>query len=102
MSIEKIRDLVKQERMLEEKYRDAERKAAEIIREAKEKATRMLEEASDESYYEDILKQKSKEMEEKKRLIDKDTDEKIKLVAQIAAKNREKTIDFIIEHVLGK
>jgi vacuolar-type H+-ATPase subunit H len=62
MSIEKIRDLVKQERMLEEKYRDAERKAAEIIREAKEKATRMLEEASDESYYEDILKQKSKEM----------------------------------------
>jgi vacuolar-type H+-ATPase subunit H len=102
MSIEEMRDLVKQERMLEEKQLEAERKAAEIVSEAKEKAVRMIEEVSEESYYEDVLKQRSKEIEEKKEVIDKETDEKIKLVVQVATKNRGKAIEFIIERILGK
>jgi vacuolar-type H+-ATPase subunit H len=102
MSIEEIRDLVKQEKTLEEKHSDAEKKAAEIINRAKEKAVQMLAEVSDESYYGDILKQKSNEIEEKKRLIDRAADEKVKLLDRIAAQNRERTVLFIIELVLGK
>jgi vacuolar-type H+-ATPase subunit H len=102
MSIEEIRDLIKQEKKLEGEHSDAEKKAVEIINRAKEKAAQMIEEVSDEGYYEDILKQKSNEVEEKKKLIDKEADEKIKLLDQIAAQNREKTVLFIIELVLGK
>jgi vacuolar-type H+-ATPase subunit H len=102
MSIEEIRGLVKQERELEGKHIEAERKAADIINAAKEKAAKMLEEVSDESYYKDILTQKTKEIDDKEYSARKETDQKINLLEQTATKNRSKTISFIIELVLEK
>jgi vacuolar-type H+-ATPase subunit H len=102
MSIEEIKNLVKQEKTLEEKHGEAEKKAADIINRAKEKAVQMLEEVSDENYYKDALKQKTKEIEERKKLIDKEADDKTKLLDRIAAQNRERTVLFIVELVLGK
>jgi vacuolar-type H+-ATPase subunit H len=102
MSLDEIRNLIKQERTLEERHSDEERKAAEIINRAKEKAAQIIAEVSDDSYYKDILKQKSDEIEEKKRLIDKEADERIELLGRIAAQNRERTVLFIVELVLGE
>jgi hypothetical protein len=93
---------VKQEKILEEKQQDAERKATEIMNKAREKAAQVLEEASNESQYGEIVRQKTNEIEEKERLVNKDANEKTKMLTQIAAKSRETTVQFIIELVLGK
>jgi vacuolar-type H+-ATPase subunit H len=102
MSIEDIRDMVKRERALEEEQKEAERKAAETINAAKEKAAKMLEEISNEGCYKDVLARKLEEIEEKKNLVVKEADKRIKLLQEIAAKNRERTISFIIELVREK
>ena len=100
MSIDEIKNLVKQEKETEQKRRDAEDQAAKIIENAKEKARKLLQEAESPEYYEAIVTAKTKEIEQKKKHAEKEINERIKQYQKKATENMEKTVSTIAAHVL--
>ena len=101
MSIEEIKNLVTQEKESEEKLRKAEEKANGLLEQSKEKARKILQEAENPEYYDDIFKARLKEIEEKKKVMQREIDEKVEEIRKIANKNLEKTVSIIVKRVLG-
>ena len=101
MSINEIKNLVKQERELEQLRKDAEEQAAKIIEDAKEKARMLLQEAENPEYYMAIVTAKTKEIEQKKKQTEREISDKLKRYQKKAADNMEKTVSKILAGVLG-
>ena len=101
-SIEEIKDLVKLERELEEKRREAENKAAEILAISRDKANRIIQEASNQEYYDVFFKTKIAELDKQKKLVEKETTEKMALIQDKTNKNREKTVTLVVGNILGE
>jgi vacuolar-type H+-ATPase subunit H len=102
MSIEEIRKLVRQEKETEEKLREAEKEAANLIERARERALKILQEAENPETYDKIFEEKLTEVAEKKKLMEKEVNEKTKRLRGVASKNMEKTVSFIVRYVLGE
>jgi vacuolar-type H+-ATPase subunit H len=102
MSVEEIRNLVKQEKEMEENLKMAEEQAATIIENAREKARQMLQDAEDPRTYDKIFNERLAEVEGKKKLVEKEVNKKAEQVREAANKNLEKTVSFILKHVLGE
>lgn len=102
MSIEEIRNLIKEEKETEDKRKKAQEKATGIIEEAREKARRILQEAEQQEYYDEIFKKEAAEIKDKKEVIEKETNKRAERIQEIADKNLEKTISVIVKLVLGE
>jgi F0F1-type ATP synthase membrane subunit b/b' len=102
VSIDEIRNLVKQEKEMEQKRKDAEEQAARIIENAKAKARQLLQEAENPEYYEDIVTAKTKEIEQKKKQAEKEINDKIRQYPKKAEENMEKTVSKIVAYVLDE
>lgn len=100
MSIEEIKNLVKQEKESEEKLRKTREEAASLIERSKENALKILQEAEDQKHYDAIYEARLKEIEEKKKMMESKINEKIERIREIANKNLEKTISLIVKYVL--
>jgi vacuolar-type H+-ATPase subunit H len=102
MTIEDIKKLVELEKDSEQNIRKAKEEAENIIKKSKEDAQRILDEAEDQKYYDDIFVAGLKEINEKKKLLEKETEKKIEQIRKIAKKNLEKTASLIVTHILGE
>jgi vacuolar-type H+-ATPase subunit H len=100
MTIEDIKKLVEQEKNSEQKIRKAKEEAENIIEKSKEDAQKILENAEDQKHYDEIFVAGLKEINEKKKLLETETEKKIERVRKIAKKNLEKTASLISRHVL--
>ena len=100
MAIEDIRRLVEREKSSEEEIRKAKEEAEGIIKKSKEDALRILKSAEDQKYYDDIFAVGLIEINDKKKLIKKEAEEKIERIRKIAEKNLEKTISLIVRRIL--
>jgi len=92
--------LVKQEKEIEETLQTANKQAASIIDSATEQAQRMLQEAEDPRVYDKIFNEKLKEIEAKKKIADEEINRKIQRIHEAANKNLERTVSFVVKHVL--
>lgn len=102
MSIEEIKNLVRLEKEVEGEIKKANESAANLIEKADEEAHKILQEAEDQKYYDGIFKKKIMEIEEKRDSMERQSEEKIKQLREIADKNLEKTISLIIKFLLGE
>ena len=100
MSVGDIRKLVEQERDSEQKIKEAKQEAENVIRKSQEEAKKILEEAEHQKYYDGVLAAGLKEISEKKKLLENETEKKIGLVRKTAKKNLERTASLIVRHVL--
>jgi vacuolar-type H+-ATPase subunit H len=100
MTMEDIKKLVEQEKDSEQRVKKAKEEAENIIRKSEEDAHRILDEVEDQKYYDDIFAAGLKEINEKKKLIEEETEKKIERIRKIAEKNLEKTASLIIKHIL--
>jgi vacuolar-type H+-ATPase subunit H len=100
MTIEDIRGLVGLEKDSEEKIRRAKEEADTIIKKSEEDALRILQSAEDQKYYDAVFATGSREIHEKKKLIERETEEKIERIRKTGKKNLERTISFIARRVL--
>jgi vacuolar-type H+-ATPase subunit H len=101
MSVEGIRELVKQEKESEEALQRAKEKATKIIEEAKLRAKRILEEAEDGMFYDELLKKEMDKIEKKKQAAEKESDDALKELEKTANINMDETVAFIVKQVLG-
>jgi vacuolar-type H+-ATPase subunit H len=102
MTIEDVKKLVEQEKDSEQNIRKAKEEAENIIKKSKADAQRILDEAEDQKYYDDIFAAGLKEINEKKKLLEKETEKKIEQIRKIAKKNLEKAVSLIVTHILGE
>jgi vacuolar-type H+-ATPase subunit H len=100
MTIEDIKKLVEQEKDSEQKVKKAKEEAENIIKKSEEDAQRILDKAEEQKYYDDIFAAGLKEINEKKKLIEEETQEKIEQIRKIAEKNLQKTASLITKHIL--
>ena len=98
--MEDIKKLVEKEKDSEQRVKKAKEEAENIIKKSEEDAHRILDEAEDQKYYDDIFAAGLKEINEKKKLIEEETEKKIERIRKIAEKNLEKTASLIIRHIL--
>lgn len=70
--------------------------------ESKEKARRILQDAQTQERYDAIFESRLREIEDKKKLTEKDINEKIGRIKKTATRNLEKTVSFIVGQVLGE
>ena len=102
MDIEDVKDLVRLEKELEQLTSETRKEAQSIIDKAKEKAQRVLSAAQNQKYYDVIWESKRKEIENKKRILENETEQKIKRIRDIAGINLEETLKFILKSLLGE
>jgi vacuolar-type H+-ATPase subunit H len=100
MTIEEIKKLVEHEKDSEQNIRKAKEEAENMIKKTTEDAQRTLEQAEDQKYYDDIFAARLKEIDEKKKLLEKETGKKIERIRERAKKNLEKTVSLIVKHIL--
>jgi len=100
MTIEDVKKLVEQEKDSEQNIRRAEEEAENILKKSEEDAQRILEKAEDQKYYNDIFVAGLKEINGKKKLLEKETQKKIERIREIAKKNLENAVSLIIRHIL--
>jgi len=100
MTIEDIKKLVEQEKDCEQKIKNAKEEAENIIKKSKEDADKILKNAEDQKHYDDIFAAGLKEINEKKKLLEKETEKKIERIRKTAKKNLEKTASLIIKQIL--
>ena len=100
MAVEDIKKLLEQEKDSEQKIKKAKEEAENVIRKSKEEAQRILEEAEDQKYYDDIFAARLKEINEKQKLLEKETEKEIERIRKMAKENLEKTVSLIIRHLL--
>jgi len=72
------------------------------LAESKEKARRILQDAQTQERYDAIFESRLREIEDKKKLTEKDINEKIGRIKKTATRNLEKTVSFIVGQVLGE
>ncbi len=101
-SVEDIKALVKQEKQNEEELLKARDEANNVIEKAKSEAKRVLEEAEDGRQYEAIFEAESKKIEDRKKTLEKTSDEEIERVKKVAGANMEKAIALILKNVLSE
>jgi vacuolar-type H+-ATPase subunit H len=103
LSIEELKEVVKQERICQEITEKTKEKAADIIAKSKEDAQESLQKAENQEYYEKLFSKGLSEIEEKKKNIEKKTEEKIKNTNEKAhASTAEKAVSMIVSYVLGE
>ena len=100
MSVEDIRSLVKQEKKIEEEIQEAKETAANIIEKAKTEAKQILDEAEDRRYYDALFEKEKKRIDEKKKSLEKEFGDALEELRNIANRNKDKTIAFILKNVL--
>jgi len=100
MTIEDVKKLVEQEKDSEQDIKKAKEEAENILKKSEEDAQRILEEAEDQKYYDDIFAAGLKEINRKKKLLEKETEKKIERIREIAKKNLENTVRLITRHIL--
>ncbi|MGQ9543153.1 MAG: hypothetical protein ACUVTM_03555 [Candidatus Bathyarchaeia archaeon] len=96
-TVQELVGLVEVEKEAEERIKEAKQRAEEILRRAREEADRilMLEQESTEIYT------YTKEFEEKKRRMEEEQREKIKILNRMAEKNLDEAVRLIIQEVMG-
>jgi vacuolar-type H+-ATPase subunit H len=100
MTIEDIKKLVEQEKDSEQNIKEAKEEAENILKKSEEDAQRILEEAEDQKYYDNTFAAGLKEINRKKKLLEKETEKKIEQIREIAKKNLENTVLLITSHIL--
>lgn len=100
MAIEDVKRLVGQEKDSERNIKKAKEEAEKILKKSEEDAQRMLAQAEDQKHYDDIFAAGLKEINGKKKLLEKETEKKIEQIREIAKKNLEKSVSLIIKHIL--
>jgi vacuolar-type H+-ATPase subunit H len=100
--IEDIRNLVKKERESEEEIQRAKEKAERIIEEAKTEARQIMNDVEDQRYLNALHETKMKEIEEKKKAIEKEYTEELENLKKRGGKNMEKAIAYVLKLVLGE
>lgn len=101
MSFEQVGDLVRLEKEAEQKLVRAREEAAAIVKKAEEDAERLLKEAEEEDY-DSFFKDRKLQIEGERKKIEESTDKEIKMLTQLANKNKKKAILFITNSVLGE
>lgn len=103
MSIEEIKTLVQEEKNGEEKLKKAREEAESLIAKAKGDASKIVSATENQEYYDDILKAKSKETDNKKRFMAEETEKKIKLIRETAQGTiMNNAVHLIVKQVLGE
>ena len=100
MAVEDIKKLVEQEKESEQKIKKAKEEAEVVIKKSKVDARKILEEAEDQKHYDDILAAGLEQINEKEKLLEKETAKEIERIQKIAKENLEKTVSLIIRHLL--
>lgn len=100
MTIEDIKRLVEQEKDSEQNIKNAKEEAENTLKKTGEDAQRILEQAEDQKQYDDVFAAGLKEINGRKRLLEKETEKKIERIREIAEKNLDKTVSLIIRHIL--
>ena len=100
MTIEDIKRLVEQEKDSELNIKKAREEAENILKKSEEDAQRILEQSEDQKQYDDVFAAGLKEINGKKRLLEKETEKKIERIREIAKKNLEKSMSLIVMHIL--
>jgi vacuolar-type H+-ATPase subunit H len=100
MTIEDIKRLVEQEKDSELNIKKAREEAENILKKSEEDAQRILEQSEDQKQYDDVFAAGLKEINGKKRLLEKETEKKIERIREIAKKNLEKSVSLIVVHIL--
>ncbi len=100
MSIEDLKVLVQQEKESEEKLKKAMEEANSIVKKAREDADRILENAENPKQYDDVFQAGLTEINEKKKLLEKETEKKIERIRAKAKKNMEKATALIVKRIL--
>jgi len=103
LSIEEIKILVQEEKDGEEKIKKAKEEAENLTAKAKGDASKILSAVENQEYYDDILKAKSTETDNKKRLMTEETEKKIILIREAAQGTiMNKAVYLIVNQVLGE
>ncbi len=101
MSVEDIKEMVREEKEQERRLQNARSEALRIIEAAEEDAKKIIaEESESDSYYQRIRDEQAKIAEGKKMKLIRDYGNQIQSVSETAKRNMEKTVDFIIKQVL--
>ncbi|MEM3429481.1 MAG: hypothetical protein QXI59_01565 [Candidatus Bathyarchaeia archaeon] len=96
-TVQELIGLVEVERKAEQRIKEAREKAEEILRRARDEANRILmveQNLSRETYTH------TKEFEERKRRMEGEQMEKIRILNMIAQKNLERAVNHIIQEVM--
>ena len=101
VSLEEIKSLVKLEKEADEKLELTREEAAKIIENAEETARKILKDV-DEQDFSVFVHNRLSEIEEKKKSIEKETEQKAAELLENGNKNIEKTIRLIASLVLGE
>jgi vacuolar-type H+-ATPase subunit H len=101
VSVEDVRDLVKQEKESEEELQKAEQDAAHIVEEARVEVKRILEDVEGGRYYDTLFEAEVKKIGEKKRAAGKEFDDELERLENTARTNMEKAVTFIVKSALG-
>ncbi len=100
ISISQLKEIIEEERRLEEIVRNAEKEAEKILEEAKRKAGEIMRKAESE---EDItMAEEAERIEEEKRKLREEFELKIAEIRNAAMKKMETAINTIMSSVLGE
>ncbi len=101
MSVEDIKEMVREEKEQERRLQDARSEALRMVEAAEKDAKKIIAEGSEnDSYYQRIRDEQAKITKSKKMKLIRDYDDQIQKVSNAAKRNMEKTVDFIIKQVL--
>jgi len=100
MSVENIRSLVRKEKQIEEEIQKAKERATGIIEKAKTDAKKVLREAEDSRYYDALIEREKKKLEEKKKSLEKEYNDRLEELRKIASNNMDRAVAFILKNVL--
>lgn len=100
ISISQLKEIIEEERRVEELVRNAEKEAERILEEAKRKAEEIMRKAESE---EDIaMAEEAERIEEKKRKLKEEFELKIAEIRNMAMKKMDIAINTVISNVLGE
>jgi vacuolar-type H+-ATPase subunit H len=100
MSLELV-ELIEEEKKSEKTIEEAKKKADEILEGAKRRAKEMVEKAQKETFFQDFIDKRTKEIEEKRKIVLKQSEEDCEKLAKKAEKNLGKAADIALERILG-
>jgi vacuolar-type H+-ATPase subunit H len=101
MTIENIKQLVKQEKDGQQKLKEAEAEAENLIANARKTASQLIDKAENPEYYDNLLKTRSKDKDDKKAQMAKETENEISQIQEASrGTSFQKAVSQIVKYVL--
>ncbi|MGQ9468848.1 MAG: V-type ATPase subunit subunit G family protein [Nitrososphaerales archaeon] len=96
-----IVELIEEEKRAEKTLEEARKKANKILEDAKRMAKEIVEKAMKETFFQDFIDKRTREIDEKRKIILKQFEDECEKLTKRAEKNLSKVADLVLEKVLG-